>query len=192
MNDFKEVTSYLEEQINEVETQLDLATLTIKYGLQSFRFGTSTYLVDLFSTLKLKENNTFYDLGSGYGNIILYGASLFPYVNFVGVEIVKERNDVCNTLIKKLELKNITTHCKDFFTVDFTDGDVFYLYNPLFESQYKKLLKKLKALAYAKPITIIAESKCDVFDAVPWLENYQIIATEIDIRKKMKFYKSSL
>lgn len=77
-------------------------------------------------------------------------------------------------------------------TVDISDGDVFYIYNPLFESQYKKLIEKLKAVAHLKPIIIIAESKCDVFDAVFWLNHYHTTALDIDIRKKMKFYKSSL
>ena len=59
------------------------------------------------------------------------------------------------------------------------------------ESQYQKLIEKLKAVANLKPITIIAESKCDVFDAVSWLHHYHTIALDVDIRKKMKFYKST-
>ncbi len=192
MNNIKDISSYIASQMESVEAQLDLADLTIQHGLQSFRFGTSTYLEDLFSTLQLKEGSIFYDLGSGYGNIILYGAFFFPSVNFVGIEIVKERNDVCNALIEKLLLHNVKTHCKDFFTVDFTDGDVFYLYNPLHEFHYESMLEKLKKIAETKQITVIAESKCDVFDAASWLQNYKTIDTDIDIRKKMKFYRSSL
>lgn len=190
MNNVTTISTYIASQIESIEAKLDLADLTIEHGLQSFRFGTSTYLQGLFSTLQLKEGTTFYDLGSGYGNIILYGASLFPNVNFVGIEIVKERNDVCNALIEELNLKNIKTHCKDFFMVDFSDGDVFYLYNPLHELHYEPMLEKLKAIADTKQIIVIAESKCDVFDAASWLENYHTIDTDIDIRKKMKFYLS--
>lgn len=190
MNSLEEINTYINQQIAATEHQLSLIELTKKHGVKSFRFGTSTYLKELFAILQLKKGSTFYDLGSGYGNIILYGAAQFPEVHFVGIEIVTKRNDVCNALIKKLQLKNIETFCQDFFTVDFTNGDVFYLYNPLYESQYVLLLEKLEAVAKQKTIIVIAESKCDVFDAVSWLENYHTIATDIDARKKMKFYKS--
>jgi len=192
MKSFEDISNFIEAQISKVEYNLDLGDLTLKYGLHSFRYGTSTYLDDLFKTLRLKERTVFYDLGSGYGKVILYGAYHYPKIQFKGIEIIEERNSICDQLIKELRLKNIKTYCSNFFDVDFSDGDVFYIFNPLFEALYIKLIEKLRLVALKKQIIIIAESKCDVFDSVTWLSNKKTIDYHIDIRKKMKFYQSTL
>ncbi|MBL4605933.1 MAG: hypothetical protein JKY02_09820 [Flavobacteriaceae bacterium] len=192
MKSFQDISDYIEIQTSEIEESFDLGDLTVKYGLQSFRYGTSDYLDDLFNVLQLNEKTVFYDLGSGYGKVILYGAYHYPKVQFKGIEIIEERNKICNTLIDKLQLKNIKTYCTDFFEVDFSDGDVFYIFNPLYEPMYEKLIQKLHSIALVKPITIVAESKCDVFDTISWLSNEKSIYDAIDIRKKLKFYTSIL
>lgn len=189
MESFNQISDFISTRASEIEETFDLGDLTVKYGLQSFRYGTSDYLEDLFQTLDLKENTVFYDLGSGYGRVILYGAYSFPKVKFKGIEIIEERNDVCDQLINELKLQNIQTYCTDFFKVDVSDGDVFYIFNPLHEDMYARLLGKLKEVAETKDITIIAESKCDVFDKASWLSNYKTIDYDIDVRKKVKFYR---
>ena len=190
MESFNHISSFIATKASELEETFDLGDLTVKYGLQSFRYGTSDYLEELFQTLNLADNTVFYDLGSGYGRVILYGAYHFPKVQFKGIEIIEERNDVCDQLIDELTLKNIRTYCTDFFEVDINDGDIFYIFNPLHEAMYEKLLEKLKSVAAKKSITIVAESKCDVFDKTSWLSNYKTIDYDVDIRKKVKFYRS--
>ena len=192
MKSFEDISQFIEGKTDEVESKFDLGNSTIKYGVQSFRYGTSNYLDDLFEILQLNENTVFYDLGSGYGKVILYGAYHYPKVQFKGIEIMEERNKVCDDLIDQLELKNIRTYCADFFKTDFSDGDIFYIFNPLYEWVYEKLIEKLRVIALKKTIRIIAESKCDVFDNVPWLSNDKSIYDDIDIRKKLKFYTSTL
>ncbi len=191
MNSFQDISNFIEGQTSEIETHFDLGDLTLKYGLHSFQYGTSIYLDELFKTLQLKENTVFYDLGSGYGKVILYGAYHFPHVTFKGIEIIEERNAICNQLIEKLQLKNISTYCKDFFEVDLSDGTAFYIFNPLYEADYPKLIEKLKAVAQEKTIIIISEYRCDVFDKVSWLSNFKTFDNDA-VARQLKFYKSEI
>jgi hypothetical protein len=193
MKNFTEIADSLEQKVLETEGQLDLADLTITYGLHSFRYGSSQYMDDLFEDLDLNNNpKVFYDLGSGYGKVILYGAYHFPNTTFKGIEIIEERNKVCNQFVEQLGLKNITVYSEDLFTFDFSDGDIFYVNNPLFETRYDPLLEKLRNVAEEKQITIVAEHRCHIFDNVDWLDNYKKIANRLDVREKIRFYKSNL
>lgn len=190
MNTFHQIANFISDKTTEIEAGFDLGDLTVKYGVHSFRYGSSDYLEELFDSLDLTAQTVFYDLGSGYGKVILYGACQYPKVQFKGIEIIEERNKVCNELIDQLNLTNIQTYCTDLFEMDCSDGDIFYIFNPLHESLYERLIQKLAVIAKNKNITVIAESKCDVFDRVSWLSNYKTLDTNIDVRKKVKFYRS--
>lgn len=192
MKDFSEIANSLEEGVLKAEGKFDLADLTITYGLHSFRYGSSNYMSELFNELNLNDSGkVFYDLGSGYGKVILYGAYYYPQAIFKGIEIIEERNAICNQFIRQLELTNIAVYSEDLNTFDFSDGDVFYLNNPLFETRYNPLVEKLRKIAEQKEITIVAEHRCHIFDDCDWLDNYKKLADNIDIRKKMRFYKST-
>jgi SAM-dependent methyltransferase len=193
MADFSEIAVALEQHVLKIEGALDLAELTINYGLHSFRYGSSDYLEELFGELNLNDSSkVFYDLGSGYGRVILYGGYHNPKATFKGIEIVEERNAICNQLAQQYQLTNIKTYCENIFEFDFSDGDAFYVNNPLFGTRYNPLLEKLRKVAEQKEITIIAEQRCHIFDEIDWLENYKKVADRYDIRKKLRFYKSNL
>ena len=101
----KKIQSEIDQYSNTIEETLNLSEITIKYGLNSYRYGSSSFLSDLFDPLVMTNETVFYDLGSGYGNIILFGAVKFPYAKFKGIEILKERNDVCVDLIHFLDFQ---------------------------------------------------------------------------------------
>jgi hypothetical protein len=188
MKTFDDIAAYISRQSGEIEKTLDLTGMTLEHGLHSFRFGSSGFLDELFLHAGLEEGKVFYDLGSGYGNVLFYGALKCPGVRFKGIEILPERNAVCEELIHETGLTNVTAIRGDILQTDLSDGDVFYLYNPLFEFQYGELFVQLKKIAASRPVTIIAESRCDVFDNADWLEHYR--TTDIDIMRRIKYYRS--
>lgn len=188
MKTFKEIEDFISGYSQEIEDKLSLSEITIKHGLHSFRYGSSSFLSELFNPLQLQKGNVFYDLGSGYGTIILYGALEYPGIQFKGIELLEERNSVCEAIITKAGLANISAICGDILEADISDGDVFYLYNPLFDFQYLSLLDKLYQISLQKPITVIAESNCDFFDEAGWLKLYH--ASDIDIIRTIKYYRS--
>lgn len=184
----KKIQSEIDRQSDTIEENLSLSEITIKYGLNSYRYGSSSFLSDLFDPLQITNKTVFYDLGSGYGNIILYGAVKYPETKFKGIEILKERHEVCSSLIEEEKLKNAEAICADIFKTDISDGTIFYIYNPLFDFQYAELLDKLYQVSLSRPIVVIAESRCIFFDQAEWLEQYHL--KDIDIIRKIKYYRS--
>lgn len=184
----KKIQSEIDQYSNTIEDNLSLPDITIKYGLNSYRYGSSSFLDDLFDPIQITHETVFYDLGSGYGNIILYGAVKYPEAKFIGIEILEERNQVCMDLIEKEQIPNVTAITGDILKTDISDGTVFYLYNPLFNFQYAELLDKLYQISLTKPITVIAESRCIFFDQANWLEQYHL--KDIDVIRKIKYYRS--
>lgn len=186
----KKIQSEIDQYSNTIEENLSLSEITIKYGLNSYRYGSSSFLSDLFDPLSITNETVFYDLGSGYGNIILYGAVKFPEAQFKGIEILKERHEVCAGIIEKEQIENAIAICADILKTDISDGNIFYLYNPLFDFQYDELLKELRRISLSKPIIVIAESRCVFFDEAQWLEQYHL--RDIDVIRKIKYYRSKV
>ncbi len=185
----KQNNSFLTKETQKIEDRLDLSEITIRHGVHSYRYGTSNFLSVIFDVLEPKENDIFYDLGSGYGLVLKYASQKFPNVRFKGIEILKERYDFSMKLKAKYPLKNVEFYNCDMFSHDFSDGTIFYLFNPLFGSQYAQLLDRLKAIAVKHQITIVAESKHDVFDAQDWLQNYCTIHE--DVLRNIQFFRST-
>lgn len=184
----KKIQSEIDQYSNTIEGALSLSEITIKYGLNSYRYGSSSFLFDLFDPIEITNETVFYDLGSGYGNIILYGAVKYPDAKFKGIEILKERHEVCAGLIEKEQITNAVAICGDILKTNISDGTIFYLYNPLYDFQYAELLNKLHQISLHKPIIVIAESRCNFFDEAEWLEQYHL--KDIDVVRKIKYYRS--
>lgn len=179
----------MEDKTQTIEASLDLSEITIKHGVHSFRYGTSTFLNEIFDFLQLKSSDILYDLGSGYGIILHYAAKRFPSTKMVGIEILAERYQYGEEIKENEKLDNITFYNGDMFEYDFSEGTVFYIFNPLYSSMYDRLIEKLKLIALKKQIIIIAESKCDCFDNTSWLTQYHSI--EEDVIRKVHFYRSN-
>lgn len=109
----------------------------------------------IFQYLQLSESDIFYDLGSGYGRVGLYGGVVAPTVTFKGIELVRERADYAQTLARALELKNVQFIANDVLKENFDDGTVFYMFNP-FPSIMNEVLAKLRKISLKRPIKIIA------------------------------------
>lgn len=184
----KKIQSEIDKYSDNIEDNLSLSEITIRNGLNSYRYGSSSFLSDLFDPVQITNETVFYDLGSGYGNIILYGAVKFPFACFKGIEILKERNEICVSIIEKEKLKNVVAICGDILKADISDGTIFYLYNPLFDFQYAEILNTLYQISLSKSIVVIAESRCLFFDEADWLEQYHF--KDIDVVRKIKYYRS--
>ncbi|CAM2791056.1 Histone methylation protein DOT1 [Flavobacterium succinicans] len=188
MRAFNQLQTEIDTYSESIENTLSLSAITIQHGLNSFRYGSSSFLDVIFDAIQVTSETVFYDLGSGYGNIILFGALKYPEAQFKGIEILPERNQVCASIIQKEQIANASVICGDILKADVSDGNIFYLYNPLFDFQYGELLNKLYQISLIKSIVVIAESRCVYFDQTDWLEEYHVI--DIDIVRKIKYYRS--
>lgn len=176
------------DRILAVEQSIDLGEISVRHGIHSFRYGTSEFLEEMFNRVQPTQQDVFYDLGSGYGIVLFYGAKNYPETTFKGIEILKERFEMSVKLLESRGLKNVELFNEDMFNCDFSDGTIFYIYNPLFKDMYPKLLERLFAISQKHTITIIAESRCNEFDEVAWLTRYDEVF--IDVVRRIRFYTS--
>ncbi|MDG1332011.1 MAG: class I SAM-dependent methyltransferase [Crocinitomicaceae bacterium] len=167
---------------------MDLGEISVRHGIHSFKYGTSEFLKEIFELVNPSTDDVFYDLGSGYGIVLFYGAEHYPEAQFKGIEILDERFDMSASLLEENGLKNIELFNEDMFDCDFSDGTIFYIYNPLYAEFYPKLLQRLCEVQKKHPITVIAESRCRVFDETDWLIKYDAIS--IDVVRQIHFYRS--
>lgn len=114
-----------------------------------------TYIRSVFQNISFKKDDVFYDLGSGYGRVLVYGGIVNPETKFRGIEIVPLRVEENDRLLRQLKLSNVDVLAQDILKSDFSDGTVFYVFNP-FPSIFPQVLEKIKKMALKKKITIIA------------------------------------
>ncbi len=118
----------------------------------------------------LKESDVFYDLGSGYGRVIFYGASVFPETKFKGIEIVSQRVEQTNAIAKMHSFNNVSFIANDVLNTDFSDGTCFFLFNP-FPEILDTVLKRLEVIGSKKKIRIVTLHKPgEQLMHVPWLK----------------------
>ena len=116
------------------------------------------------------HDDVVYDLGSGYGRVIFYGASVFPQTRFKGVELVHERVQECQKVLGSHEFRNVTFIEADVLNVDFSDGTYFYFFNP-FPEIMDQVLNKLRRISQSRKITIVAIARTSRdLRNVPWLK----------------------
>jgi hypothetical protein len=95
--------------------------------------------------LKLSENTGIgpvFELGSGWGNLLIPLAKKYPYRRIVGYELSILPWFTTVVVIKLLDLKNVAVYRKNFLTEDLTDATVIMCY--LFPAGMLKIENKLK------------------------------------------------
>lgn len=142
----KEITHFLYTLYNDVSPVSISINCRKKHGLYddiSLVYGESHLpsLYELFNEISPRFGETFYDLGSGSGRLVLYAALSFPFAKCVGIELL---DDLINTAQVKLEL------CKkelpnlsaiDFIHADFTQADlgaanIVYIASTCFDNEF--------------------------------------------------------
>lgn len=127
-------------------------------------------LREIFKNITITKNDIFYDLGSGYGRASFYGAILFPEGVFKGVEYIKERVDEAKAVAKNLKLQNVMFYASDVLKFDYSDGNIFFIFNP-FPPLMPQVLAELNKISQKKKIRIIAMSNTVIeLKVVPWLK----------------------
>jgi SAM-dependent methyltransferase len=103
-----------------------------------------------------KPGDVVYDLGSGYGRVVFMGALIYPDVTWKGIEFVDERVNSANEVKDKLGLINAQFMQGNVRDMDFSDGDIFYMFNPFSEETLEVVMDKLHKIARLKRIIIAA------------------------------------
>jgi len=155
----------------QVERDVDMRGLEQQYGHEQFTYqGTSYELIRQFlKELNLTDQDVLYDLGCGYGRIPLYGAMTTPG-KYRGIEIVPERVVEANTVKDKLKLDNVDFRQGNVLEQDYSDGSVFFLFNPFAIETLEKAGEQLEQLAKTKKIRVVSVGpSTSYFNSQQWL-----------------------
>lgn len=131
--------------------------LKTEYANGGFMYQPSE-IVDIwpiFEHLTFAPGARFYDLGSGYGHSLFYGAALRPDLFFTGIEIMSARVEECRSVASRLGLRNITFAAGDVSKGGFTDADIIFLFNPFPPDTEGEVRSKIAELAGVKPIVVL-------------------------------------
>lgn len=132
--------------------------------------GTSYHVIrHALRRVKPQAGDVVYDLGGGYGRPSLYGALTTP-AHYKMVEVVPARVAVARAAQKQYSIENLDVIEADVKRYDFSDGNIFYLFNPFSRTTLGVVKEKLAAIVKNKPITIVTYHMANDFRNVPWLQ----------------------
>lgn len=140
---------------NKVEGYLNDSQLRNELGNEQFTYEGTPYdfIRSFLKVVKPTTNDIIYDLGSGYGRIVFYGASTTP-AYYSGIEIVPERVLECQKIKKNLKIDNVDFVCKNVKYFNFSDGTIFFLFNPFCFDTLEIVIKKIEVAAMKRRLKI--------------------------------------
>ena len=152
-----------------------------KYGIQQYDYQTVPVKVldIIISKLNINKEDVFYDLGSGYGLVVIHFAQN-TQAKGIGIEIVPDRVVESNKHKDRLKLENIYFKQGNVLDYDFSDGNIFLMFNPFTIETLKKVNEKLKKISKQKfiKLAILGTTCVDFFKSQEWLETiYQTDTT---------------
>jgi hypothetical protein len=146
--------------------------------------GTSTVIWTPYNKIRamihgltLTADDTFYDLGAGYGRVPLY-AGITTEATCKGIELVRERAEVAEHARQRLGLGNVEIINGNVRQTDFSDGNVFFMFNPFSEYTFGRVFRKLEQIAQDKPVTVAARARLPFYDTLQGFRFHSSIRTQ--------------
>ncbi len=141
---------------NQDEREIDYDLLTLRYGKQQWIYEGTPYVFirHFLHAVQPNEDDVIYDLGCGYGRLVLYGAEVTA-AEYRGVEAVPERLLVAELARIRLGLPNAHFIRGDVRDQDYRDGTIFFLFNPFTDEVLDQIIDELRLIGITKPIKVI-------------------------------------
>jgi SAM-dependent methyltransferase len=186
----RELDEILGTRSKDNEKDIDRDWLISEYGMEQYLYeGTPyDYIRYIIHKLKPKQEEVIYDLGSGYGRLVLYGA-LTTRATYRGVEIVPERVLAAERAKNNLGLRNAEFYQGNVVDLDISGGDIYFLFNPFFHETLESVGKKLKDIAQKGKIKIITwgGASNEFFEEQEWLN---LASNKNFAYNKIQFFES--
>ena len=169
--------------IREREERLDGIALVLEHGNEQIDLYDGTpYEVarELFARLRPRRGDVFYDLGCGYGRVVLWGA-LVSGARFCGIDLVEQRLAPARRAVRRLALTNVRLVQGNVLSTRFDDGNLFFLFDPFFPGTLRRVSRRLARIARARPIRIASHWQSNAFFARRrWLHEIDAAAASDD------------
>lgn len=104
---------------------------------------------------KLTPQDTFYDLGSGLGQVPVL-VHLLSSATARGIEIEPAYCRHAQACATSLRLPQVQFYCADARTANYADATAFYLFTPFTGRIMQQVLERLRQLAERKPLRIFS------------------------------------
>jgi len=158
--------------IDEEEARLDPVELVLEHGNEFIdAYDGSPYEVarDAVRRLLAVRGDILYDLGCGYGRVVLW-AALVSDAEVRGIELVPERANPAQRAIRRLRLANARVTLGNVLSTRFDDGNLFFLFDPFSSETMQRVTRRLAGIARDHPIRIASHwMSNDVLARRRWL-----------------------
>jgi hypothetical protein len=145
-------------------------TKGLESGMIGYQATPARIILDLIQHAHLKEDDVFYDVGSGLGRVVLL-AALLSTAQVKGIEFEPAYCTYAHQRAQSLRLSRVSCVNVDARQADYTDGTVFFLYTPCTGRMLQEVLDRLHGEARLRPITIATYGPCTERVAQqPWLQ----------------------
>jgi hypothetical protein len=145
-------------------------TLERQPGMVRYQPTPASVILELIDQVDFSPEDTFCDLGSGLGQVVGM-VNLLSGVRCVGVEYQPAYFDYATKMAAKLGLKDITFINADAQDADFSDGTVFFMFNPFGGRIFDAVMDKLHSVAQTRVIRVCSYGSCtEPINQLPWLE----------------------
>jgi hypothetical protein len=114
---------------------------------------------ELVERAALHQHDTFYDLGSGLGQVVIL-VSLLSGVTAKGIEFDPAYCEYARRCAQELNLSNVEFVNVDAREADYADGTAFFLYTPFEGRMLQDVLERLKGEAQKRGISVYTYGPC--------------------------------
>lgn len=149
------------------------------YGLDLQSLQTPySEILEIIQLLQPAQDETWVDLGAGYGRMGLVMGLLFPEMKFKGFEFVQARVTEANRVLKKWGCAKATLSQADIAAPSFfiPDADLFFIYDFGSKQDVGSVLVKLAEKAKRRPVRVVARGRGIrnwIMQDHPWLAAVQ-------------------
>jgi SAM-dependent methyltransferase len=181
-------------QSDSTETTINRQDLDHFYGIEQYKYeGTPYEFIRWFlHVLDPSNKDIVYDLGSGYGRVPLYGA-LTTQATYKGIEIVPERIAEARAIKRRFAINNVEFLQGNVIDFDYSDGTIFFFFNPFIESTLKLVIESLQKTARKRRIIIVSWNglTTDQFCFLPWLHQLTLESEDgSPLHPKIRIFES--
>lgn len=165
------------------ESEEDLEPLSQMYGNEQYEHQGTPYefIRDFLQAVPVQKGDILYDLGSGYGRVPLYAALTTCFTKCKGIEIVPERVKSAQDSASHMGVENVTYEQNHILKTDFSDGNVFFVFNPFIWRTLEQVGEKFKQIVGKRKIYILTWGGPSVayFERQHWLRPKLIPSKEL-------------
>ncbi len=116
-------------------------------------------IFELVAKAQLTEEDVFYDLGSGLGQVSIL-INLLSGVTAKGIEFEPAYCDYANGCAADLNLSQVEFINADARIADYSDGTVFFMYTPFVGRVLQEVLEKLQGESHRRRIRLFTYGPC--------------------------------